>query len=227
MDDERRIRFLVAPILFVASLLLGALSDPYTRHFLADRVLMNPDGSKLIGLIAGAIAGGGVVVFALGYIFGTLNHLLLRLLFETGYQLRLSDSRFHEVALSGPMLNQVWAKLRADPTASEKERRNKELFVGAAFDHDVLQRDHEGVHQWMFRRWNAFNIAATSFLALVSSLPIGHLLHIPCTPTWCTPVVVFAAMLVPAMMLAWCETMNMLEFMIRLPPKRQRTSKGS
>ncbi len=58
MDEDRRIRFLVAPTLFVASLLLCALSNHAARDFMLE-ALKNPDWSKLIGLIAGLIAGGG------------------------------------------------------------------------------------------------------------------------------------------------------------------------
>jgi hypothetical protein len=207
--------------LFIASLLLGALSDPYLRQLAYD-VLLNPNGAKLIGLVAAGIAGGGVVVFAAGYVFGTWNHFFLRLLFYFGYQIGLLNSRFHEVGMSKRTLNQVWARLRANPEAFEPERRRKELFAGAAFDHDVLQADHRGVHQWMFRRWNAFNIATTSFWALISSLPIGHLLRIPWAHTWCIPVILFAIVLVPTMFWAWHDTMNMLEFMVTLPPKENK-----
>ncbi len=39
MDEDRRIRFLVAPILFVASLLWGAMSDETARDFIIKQVL--------------------------------------------------------------------------------------------------------------------------------------------------------------------------------------------
>jgi hypothetical protein len=81
MDEERQIRFLVAPTLFLASVLLGALSDPATRDFVR-QTLLDADWSKVIGLVAGAIAGGGVVVFAAGYVFGTSTIFFLRLFFR-------------------------------------------------------------------------------------------------------------------------------------------------
>ena len=59
MDEERRIRFLVSPALFVASLLIGALSDPTARKFIVD-ILEASDLSKSLIELA---AGGGVVVF--------------------------------------------------------------------------------------------------------------------------------------------------------------------
>ena len=57
MDEVRRIRLLIAPALFVASILWGAWWDPdstFSKHVFRDH-----DWSKVIGLIAG----GGFVVF--------------------------------------------------------------------------------------------------------------------------------------------------------------------
>jgi hypothetical protein len=59
MDEDRKIRFLIPPILFMASIFWDAWSDR-SAHDLIIEVLKNPDWSKVIGLIAGAIAGGGL-----------------------------------------------------------------------------------------------------------------------------------------------------------------------
>jgi hypothetical protein len=77
MDEDRKIRFLVPPMLFLASLLIGALSDPARREFIRG-ILEKPDLSKsLIELVAG----GGVVVLAGGYVFGTFSYFSLRVTF--------------------------------------------------------------------------------------------------------------------------------------------------
>jgi phosphotransferase system glucose/maltose/N-acetylglucosamine-specific IIC component len=217
MDEDRRIRFLVAPMLFVASLLLGALSDQTARDFIV-QTLKNPDWSKLIGLIAG----GGVVVFAVGYIIGTVTYFVLRLLFRYRPQ-RWGKSRFHEVALSDDAFFQVWTKLGA----SGMPDRWQELFAGVAFDHGVLRESPEGVHRWLFRRWNAFNIATTSFCGLILSFPFGHFIGIPCSLAWYFSVGAFAAILVFVMVWAWRDTMNMADFMARLPPKESKPKNTS
>jgi hypothetical protein len=220
MDEDRRIRFLVAPILFVASLLWGALSNRTARDFIVE-VLKNPDWSKVIGLIAGGIAGGGVVLFAAGYVIGTLAYFFLRLLFRC--RLYFGKSRFHEVAMSDDAFKQVWKILGASGVPD----RLQELSAGVAFDHDVLRKNHEGIHQWMFRRWNAFSIATTSFCGLVLSFPFGHAFGIPLSRTWWLPVSVFAVILVFVMVWAWRDTMNMLDFMVRLPPKENEAKDAS
>jgi hypothetical protein len=58
MDEDRRIRFLIPPLLFVASLLLGAFVDQSTRDLIVKVFVFNSSESAdwpklLIGLIAG------------------------------------------------------------------------------------------------------------------------------------------------------------------------------
>jgi hypothetical protein len=211
MDEDRKIRFQVAPILFIASLLLGALSDQGARAWIL-RVLENPDGgAKLIGIVAG----GGVVVFAGGYIIGTCTQFLLRVIFWCK-SLLVGGSRFHEVALSEESLRRVWERIDAPPA---KQPRLQELSAGAAFDYDVLRKDHEGVHGWLFRRWNGFNTAANSIMALALSFLAGPFIEIPLWPTWWVSVLIFMGALSCVMVWAWRDTMRMLDFMVSLEKK--------
>jgi hypothetical protein len=213
MDEDRRIRFLIAPTLFIASLLLGALSDQTARDLIA-QALKNPNWSKLIGLIAGGSVVVGVIIFAFGYVIGTLTYFLLRLFFRFRPQ-RWGKSRFHEVALSEDAFTKILEALRAP---FGKPDRWQELSAGVAFDHGFLREKYKGIHQWLVRRWNAFSIAATSFWGLVLSFPFGHLIGIPMTQTWWIPVAFFSVILVFVGLWAWQDAMNMVDFMSRLPP---------
>jgi hypothetical protein len=246
MDEERRIRFLVSPALFVASLLIGALSDPTGegRHFIAG-ILTDGEWSKsLVGLVAG----GGVVVFAGGYVFGTITVFFLRLpflLFGRGaakpreklgevkqtFPGRLEHAaltfldgldermggRSHEVAFDRVSRPKILERLHVSPKdpgdAGDPNDASQDLYVGAAFDFDILLNHHKGVHQWLFRRWNGFNIAANSISALALSLPAGHLIGIPWSLTWYLSVGIFVVFLWFVMFWAWNDTMNMLSFM--------------
>jgi hypothetical protein len=94
------------------------------------------------------------------------------------------------------------------------------LSAGAAFDHSIVRREHWGVHRWLFRRWNAFSIAATSISALALSLLPGCLIGIPRMQIWWLgPVIGFSLILVPVAYWAWRDTMKMVEFMAMLPPE--------
>jgi hypothetical protein len=75
MDEARTIRFYVAPVLFLMSLIWGAWFDPTKQHVILDHLQVD----KLPNLI-GLAAGGGFVVFAFGYVIGTLTCAFLRAL---------------------------------------------------------------------------------------------------------------------------------------------------
>lgn len=206
MDEDRKIRLLVAPILFIASLLLGgALSGQPASHFID---LKDQDWSKLIGIIAA----GGVAVFAAGYGIGTCTQFVLRLIFRFRPH-SWGKSRSHEVALDDDSFKRVWDLIGApgepDPSL--------ELYAGAAFDFGVLKKHREGVHEWLFRRWNAFNMAANSVWPLILSLPIGHwAIEIPWSLMWCLPVLILAVALSFMAVWAWNDAMKMAGFMASL-----------
>lgn len=206
MDEDRRIRFLVAPVLFVVSLGFGVWADP-TCHLITRVTLTTTEWSTVIGLLAA----GSVIVFVAGYIIGTLTYVFLRLAFKLRPR---SWGRFHEVAL-GAALKPALDKLRADGNQSS----GPELYVGVALDYSILAQEHEGVHRWLMRRWNAFSIAATSMTALVLSILTGYWVGIPISrmPEWWLSALVFWFALLATAIWAWLDTMRMLRFMATLP----------
>lgn len=213
MDEDRRIRFLIAPTLFVASLLIGVRFDDKARDYVWGIFSQAPAQSTWSNLI-GIVAGGGLLVFVAGYVIGTFTYFVLRFWFRYGPRF-LVKSRFHEVSLSQESFRRIWRTLRAP--AGEPDPW-QELFAGAAFDHGILHERHNGIHRWLFRRWNAFSIATTSFCGLGLSLLFGHLFFgISFSPQWLLFVGVFAAVLVPVIWWAWHDTMGMLNFMANLP----------
>jgi hypothetical protein len=223
MDEDRRIRFLIAPVLFVASLLLGVWADRDTFDPIRD-ALKQCDLSKSIGLIGLAIAVGGVVVLAAGYIFGTLAYLFLRLTF---FSLSVGKYRFHEVGLSEnapsdkATFERIWERLGAPKPPDP----NQTLFAGAAFDHGILSEEYDGVHRWLVRRWSAFNIVVNSFWGLLFSIPFGlYVIKYSWTCVWFLSVVVFAVFLLYAEYVSWHDTMNMFKFMTTLPSRDKRRS---
>jgi hypothetical protein len=85
-------------------------------------------------------------------------------------------------------------------------------------------RTHEHVHQWLFRRWNGFNIAANSICALICSFPFGFWIGIPLKTAWWLSVVIFICILAVVMVLAWRDTMGMLAFMASLEANKTSSS---
>lgn len=212
MDEDRRIRFLVSPALFVASLLIGAWPDPTTHKCIVD-FFENRELSKSFIELAAA---GSVVVFAGGYVFGTISHSVLRLYFLLR---RRSWGGSHEAELDKDSRPQVWRRLRA-PGNPNPNDASQDLYAVAAFDYDVLKKHHEGVHEWLFRRWNGFNIAVNSISALLLSLLVGYFIGIPLSLSWGLSVAFFGIVLVFVAIYAWKDTMRMVRFMASLEPNK-------
>jgi len=214
MDEDRKIRFLVSPLMFFASLSWGLLCDA-TQNLgnLLPGLGLKLD--KLPDLIT-LLAGGGIAVFTVGYVIGTTTYVLLRLAFIVGAR-RGYGSGSHEIALSKEAFLLVWDRIGA-PGEPDHTRM---FFAASTFDHDVLRRQHKGIHQWIARRWNAFSVAATSVTGLLLSLFAGVAFQIELTCRWCLPVVVTSVVLSIAAIVAWRDTMKMLNFQAA---RHQRTN---
>ncbi len=212
MDEVRRIRFLVSPALFIASLFIGAWLDPKLHNDIVE-TLRQKELSKLLVEFA---AGGSVVFFAGGYVFGTISHSVLRLIFLVKGWF-WGGSRFHEVALDEGSFRRVLERLHAP---EQEPDPSQELYAGAAFDFDILQKHHEGVHEWLFRRWNGFNIAVNSISAMLLSLAAAPFVGIPLVRPWYLSVAVFVAILGFVASCAWRDTMRMVRFMANLEPNK-------
>src|SRR5271157_5965941 len=109
MDEDRRIRFMVAPLLFLASLAWGLVRDPnaHLANLLAVSGLNLKDASGLIV----AAAAGGLVVFVLGYVIGTITYVSLRLLAWVSKLFGVGSGSY-EVVLSGPAQYEVWRAIK-------------------------------------------------------------------------------------------------------------------
>jgi hypothetical protein len=165
MDTDRRIRFLIAPLLFLASLGWGAfVNDPHLLKTL-DQYLPANDINKLISVATA----GGVAVFTLGVVIGTISYVVLRgistLLNKTG------GVSTHEFSLSDDALKKLWKRIECP----KEFTRSLDFYAAMSFDHGTLYRTNRGVHQWMVRRWNGFSIGVTSVTGLICLLLSDYL----------------------------------------------------
>jgi len=213
MDEDRRIRFFVAPFMFLASLAWGMARDP--KVGLDSVIGLDLKLDQLTSLVA-AIAGAGLTLFPLGFAIGTIAYVSLRLLSEVACFFGWG-SRSHEVYFSTANLSLVWRAIEmpGDPDRWEA------FLAGVVFDYDVLAKNHEPVHRWIFRRWNAFSISVTSTTALILSLAIGRLIGIEWRNDWHWPVLLLCVVLVVSAIFSWRDTMTMAAFMARRGQPRQ------
>jgi hypothetical protein len=214
MDEDRRIRFLVAPILFIASLGWGMWLDQSWRE--AIRSLPMPDSAeKGIGQAIAILAGGGIAVFTLGLVIGTVSYVGLR---SGSFMIRRfvlcrDGVNTHEVDLSDETLRSIWKKIDAPGEVA----RSQDFFAAVEFDHGVLKQSNPGVHDWMVRRWNAFSISVTSFTGLILSLVVGHVAHVPLSEWWSIPAAAMLVLFFFNAVFSWRDTMRMLAFQATLP----------
>ncbi len=195
IDQERQIRFLYPPFFLMASILWGLYLDPNRR--LSDLVPTTTplNTNELIGLIAG----GSVIIVASGFLIGAASILSLRLIFF------VFGRRHYEVGVSARGLNRIWKQLHT----KEPYRTQDALFTIATFDHEILPKS---IHDWVARRWSAFNISAHSCTALILAPIIGSRLSIAVGTEWLVTTAIIWAILALNAIFAWRDTMGMIEF---------------
>jgi hypothetical protein len=214
MDEARTIRFYVAPVLFLMSVVWGAWFDYPTKHQLILDHLKVENLPNLIGLAAG----GGFVVFAFGYIIGTLTYAILRLLFCLKAWC-CGGSRYHEAGFALSDLKNIWKKT-GHPGADDPQQElwKQEISAVVVFDFGIIRANYEGVHQWLVRRWNAVSIGATSVVGLLLSFPIGRCVFcISFSWAWCAPVMGLIVACFYVAYCAWGDGRRMVSFMAQMP----------
>ena len=149
----------------------------------------------MLGLLTAA----AVLIVPVGFLIGAVSVMLLRLLAKIAgistYEARLSDST----------LDRVWSQLRS---ALAKDKKLT-LYAAATFDHELLAT---GIHTWLLRRWNSFNVAAHSIVALVLAHAVAPFFSIKQVCWWWVSTLALLVPLFATAFFAWRETMGMIEF---------------
>lgn len=154
MDQDRQIRFLIAPFFLYASLLWWVFIDPNLRCSL---VTLTGGGLKeLLPVVAAA----GAATIPLGFSIGTLGLFLLKAVFWVRSKF-WPPAQAYDASASDECLKIILREVGAP-----RETRASLLYAVATFDHELLPA---GIHTWLVRRWNSFNVAFNSALAVVIS----------------------------------------------------------
>jgi hypothetical protein len=214
--EDRQFKFLMSPFFLYASLFWWAYLDPTVHCRL---IQLKPDDVK--GVLA-VVAAAGSATIPLGLSIGTLGISLLTLSFKVrsrfGRERQRYDARVSNTCFE-TMLREVGA-------AQQDRGSNREslLYVTATFDHELLP---EKIHEWLLRRWNSFNTAFNSALALFISIliiPIRILYTRSLTPIcgwdhrwywWLGTNVFLICVFAATAWTSWHETMAMIEFQSR------------
>lgn len=199
MDPERQIRFLYPPLFLIASVLWGLKIDTATSiGDIVPLALFKEPGTSIVTVVAG----GGVLVVALGLLIGSISLVLLRSIVS------LWNRQSHEAVLSPTALDTIQLILGYRDVRTPRDV----LFLAATFDHDRLPKP---IHTWLLRRWNAFNISSSSIVALGLALLVGGRLGIQVGSEWFWTSLVFGTVFGATAVWAWRDTMGMIEFQAR------------
>jgi hypothetical protein len=191
MDQDRQIRFVIPPFLLLASLLWGA----HLGHSDLSAIWQPELAKNLLGVLAAAV----VVIVPIGFLISALSVLLLRLLAMSW------GKPTYEAVLSDSTLERIWCHLRS----KQEIDKRLTLYAAATFDHELLPA---GIHAWLLRRWNSFNVAAHSIVALLLAHFVGFIFSIPQVRWWWVSTLVLVGLLCIIAFNAWRETMEMIEF---------------
>ena len=194
MDAVRQVRFATAPFFLYGSLLLGAL----LTHRLSLSTFKDVAPELIVGIGAALIAS----TLPIGFLIGAISILVLRLAF------RAAGRQSYEVTLRSEAWSRVWSRLHV----STPFDTNDAIYAGVTFDHEILS---PGVHDWIVRRWTAFNISTNSVTALLLAHTIAPLMYIPQTLAWWLVTGPCVSLLSVNAVVAWKHTMRMVDFQSR------------
>jgi hypothetical protein len=208
VDQDRQIRFLIPPFFLYASLLWGAALDP---SICLAAYLRQGSPKDLIGIVTAA----GVATIPLGFFLGAVTVIALRILFL--FVSRAQGRRqVYEAYFSNASFKRIWQPL----VVNRSRDRKLLLYAAVTFDHELLEK---GVHEWLMRRWNAFNVAASSCIALILAHLFGYMLRIRPSCKWYASTAVVLLFLFVTAVTSWSETMGMVDFQsFRSHPKSRR-----
>ena len=191
MDQDRQIRLAIPPFFLLASLLWGA----YLGGIDLAPVLQPDTAKEVLGLLAAA----AVAILPVGFLISSISVTFLGLL------ARVCRKPTYEAVLKDSTLDRIWPQLGTRQTKDA----SLNLYAAATFDHELLA---PGIHTWLLRRWNHFNVATHSIVALGLAHTVAPVFSIPQTWAWLATTAVSIGLFTWTGFNAWRQTMEMLEF---------------
>jgi hypothetical protein len=191
MDQDRQIRFAIPPFFLLASLFWGAHLDGVDVP-----AIFKPETAKeFLGLITAT----ALMILPIGFLIGTISVTVLTLLGS------IARSSTYEASFSDSTLERIWGQLGS----TQARRDNLTLYAAATFDHELVA---PGIHTWLLRRWNSFNVATNSIVALILAHAVAPIFSIKQVCAWWGSTLILIALLFFTALKAWRQTMKMIEF---------------
>ncbi len=198
MDESRIIRYITPATFFYGNLFFGAWENDACEIY-----ILVTQGSTLLISAVGASA------FPIGFLISGLTVIVLESLFP-------EKGKSYSASFSDDAWKHIWKTIGLkDETFSNATKAEMDC-AAQTYDHELEQN----VHDCAVRNWNAFNIAANSCTALVTSFIVGaSVLGIQPSSLWMQTNGVLGTMLILMASIARNRHMTFLE----LQTKRCKT----
>lgn len=181
----------IPPFFLLASLFVGAQLGDVDLS-----LILKPDTTKeLFGVLAATV----VLVLPLGFLISSISVVLLSGIAKACQKVT------YEAVLSEAVLECIWDNCGR----TDQKQTDLTLYATATFDHEILS---DGIHQWLRRRWNHFNVAAHSVVALLLAHLVAYWISISQCCQWWTLTGAVCLVFVVTGSMAWRQTMCMVEF---------------
>ena len=214
MGMNRELRFLIPPVVALASVFWSLVIDP---AFCATEYL--GDLHKLAGGDLGWLLflGGGAAVLAAGCLISAVSAFALNM-----YDRRLPRS--YEADLSKETLR----RLAEDVSVAAPQTKEQDILVANCYVHDVMAKDHPGLVAWCSNRWDHFVVSTHLVCALALSLLGGMVVqcclhHSPLSWRlfwwWLLPGILLMIILWSNASRAYKQNWGMVEFCVRVRAK--------
>lgn len=243
MDQFRQIRFLIPPFFLLLSTTLGIYYHLKSVSPEPIKVMLDFFKDKSTVEILAVFVTAGVGSIALGFFVGTVSIIFLTLIVKL-FQIilfilsRLPIIRRFQKLTEWHALFQgtTYEAIISNDTFSRMLRRFQfrdlneirvsdflrwKLYVVATFDHHFLIQQSTGVHEWILRRWNAFNVSLHSVFAMILPPFVAYVLEIP--SIWVEWKIWIWSITIPLLIngsIAWWQTMKMIDFQSRIAPQQ-------
>jgi hypothetical protein len=201
MDQIRQIRLLIPPFFLFVSLLFG-------EHFAGmqpmEYLLQSKDLPTVVAIV-------GITVIPLGFLIGAISILWLwgfyfvirRQHYETDAPKYCAKCMLQRLSISAEK-------------ASYFSAADLKFYSVITFDHELLDGP---IHDWVTRRWSAFNTSMNCCTALFMAHGLGNFLGIAQTCPWWIFTILLVSVLQVSGWRAYLQTMRMVYFQSLRPPK--------
>ena len=156
MEHDRQLRFLIPPLVFLASLLWGSSLDPQSH--LLQMLASATAGQKELSQVVSLIFAGGVAVVAVGFLISAIAIAILRLLFLGPYLAGKAPGGY-EANVPKKSFRSLWKSV----TGEDKPVDRDMLYAVGVYDHC---RVPSTLHSWVGRRWNTFMVSMNCCVAI-------------------------------------------------------------